>query len=142
MDGLQTAFNRSSSVLRERPGELEKFMADYDIARTCPYAKKQLIDGDVTQSVARPSGGGATAFFLSSRLHTRRALGRALPCRADSGSAAVVRSGVRAGGGGISAAAVANVTHSFISLLDLLEMEMTSVDEILPELKQLVREIR
>jgi hypothetical protein len=49
---------------------------------------------------------------------------------------------VRAGGGGISAAAVANVTHSFISLLDLLEMEMTSVDEILPELKALVREIR
>ena len=69
MDGLQTAFNRSSSVLRERPGELEKFMADYDIARTCPYAKKQLIDGDVTQSVARPSGGGGGG-ILRPRLRT------------------------------------------------------------------------
>lgn len=91
---LCTHFRRIGGITG--PGELDKFMVEYDIARSCPYAKKQLIDGDVRAPVARPTGGG---------------------------------------GGAVSAAAVANTTHHFITVLDLLAMELTSVDEILPAMQ-------
>ena len=82
------------------PGDLEKFMAEYDIAESCKFAKKQLIDGDVRAAVGERSGGVAA-----------------------------------------SLAAVSNTTHHFITVLDLLELELTSVDEVLPGIQDLMREI-
>jgi len=46
-----------------------------------------------------------------------------------------------AGGGGVSAAVASNITHFMISLLDLLELELTATDEVLPVLKDLQKEV-
>ena len=45
-------------------------------------------------------------------------------------------------GGALSPAVVANVTDRLIYLLDLLEMELTSIDEVLPNIKELMRGIK
>ena len=42
---------------------------------------------------------------------------------------------------GVSAAVASSITHHLINLLDLLELEMTATDEVLPVLKELQQEV-